>query len=96
MPGRAGAGVACISRRLLSGLRTVEPILWLNDLRIPDGEGGLDEGGVGEGLWVVAEVGATYGIHLFGEEAEWAGELEEVRELLRRFGESASGGEGLD
>ena len=37
---------------------------------VADGEGRLDERGVGQRLRVVAEVGAGRGVHLLGVEAE--------------------------
>ena len=45
-----------------------------------EGEHRLDEGGVGEGLRVVAEVLAGGGVHLFAEEAERSAEREELVE----------------
>src|SRR4029453_15755429 len=63
---------------------------------IADRQGGLDEGGVGEGLGVVAEVGVGGGVELLGQEAEGVGEVEEVVEQLGRFVDTACGGEGLD
>ena len=62
---------------------------------VAQGESGLDKGCVGEGLGVVAEVGVCGGIHLFGEQAEGAGEIEKVREPSGCFAGSAVRGEGL-
>jgi len=65
-------------------------------LGVADGQGGLDECGVGEGLGVVAEVAVASGVDLLGQEAERVGEVEEVGEQLGRFVDAAGAGEGLD
>jgi hypothetical protein len=56
----------------------------------------LDEGGVGEGLGVVAEVAVGSGVDLLGQEAERVGEFQEVVEQLGRFVDPAGAGQGLD
>src|SRR5829696_7784521 len=63
---------------------------------VADGQGGLDQGGVGEGLGVVAEVAVVGGVELLGEEAEGVGEFQEVGEQLGCLVGPASAGEGLD
>lgn len=50
--------------------------------RVPEGEGGLHEPGVGQRLGVVAQVTGGGGIELLREEAERASEMERVGEKL--------------
>jgi hypothetical protein len=58
-------------------------------LGVADGQGGLDECGVGESLGVVAEVAVASGVDLLGQEAERVGELQEVGEQLGRLVDAA-------
>ena len=64
--------------------------------RVPNGENGLDEGRVGERLWVVAEMGVRRRVHLLGVEPERACEVDERIEQRSGGCEVADGGEGLD
>src|SRR5581483_10275137 len=76
------AGIASSSwRRLFPGL---------------EGERRLDERGMAEGLRVVAEVLPGGRVHLFGVEAERAGQCQEVGEPLSGFGLAAGGCQRLD
>lgn len=53
---------------------------------ISDRQGRLHEGGVGEGLRVIAQVSAGDGVHLLGVEAERAGPVNEVIEQFASVG----------
>src|SRR5215207_7109531 len=53
-------------------------------LEVSEGESGLDEGGVGQRLRVVAEVLACLRVHLFGVQTQWAG-------AVQQFGEQVDG-----
>src|SRR5680860_1117745 len=51
---------------------------------VSEREHSLDERGVGQGLWEVAEMGSRCGVHLFAIQAERVGVLEQRLEQLRR------------
>ena len=68
----------------------------LSDACVPEGKSCLNEGCVGQGLWVVAEVMMGEGVHLFGVQPYWAGQSDEIAEQCVRFGRSSAAGEGLD
>ena len=64
-PGR-NADVAPPGLLSEGGGRVGDDAVWSVGVGVADGQGGLDEGGVGEGLGVVAEVAVGGGVDLLG------------------------------